>query len=696
MRNACVALTVAAVLLSGAAVAAEHPTDPQFQQAVHLLRTNGDPVAASVLFEKLSRSPDRELAAWALLYLGECRERIGAQTARETYQRILREFGNQPTLTAEARQRLAAGNQGGSPPAGLSMRQVWVHAPDNPGNPSADGRLLTFVDWETGNVAVRDLWTGQDRRLTQKGSGVESPEYAEWPKITPDGKRVVYAWATSNYGREMRVVDVEAGPKKAPQVVLQIPDIHYIIPWAWSPDGKSVLTLLSRGDDTNQLAWVSVGNGAIRALKSLEWRWPIHVSLSPDGRFLAYDVNVSEEEPERDIFIMTADGSRELPLIRHPADDYAPLWSPDGEAVLFTSTRNGAAGIWSVPVASGQATGVAELLKGDLGQIMPLGLTRDGVLFYVEHRGMDDVYSAELDRATGKVRGDPLRLVDNFVGRNSSSVWSPDGQLLAYFSNRSSARAYGVGTRDVVIRSVETGRERVFSGAKLDLTQGVRWMPDSQSILMAVRGLDTRRRVAFSTLNVVTGEMRTITRSNVTLPFLAVPPDGRSFVVAGGDQTTNVGSITRYDVATGEGRELYRAPADFVLRNLAISHDGRLLAMSVAHPALRRHVIYTLPLTGGEPQEVVRLTEGIGREGLAWTPDGRYLLFVKATGLNRAELFRVPASGGIPESTGISARGLSFLNVHPDGTRITYTVGQYFQTDIWALENFLPGPRTSQ
>ena len=68
------------------------------------------------------------------------------------------------------------------------------------GNPSADGRLLSFVDWETGDVAVRDLTTGQNLRLTRKGSWSQSPEFAEWPKISPDGKKVVYSWVTPEYG----------------------------------------------------------------------------------------------------------------------------------------------------------------------------------------------------------------------------------------------------------------------------------------------------------------------------------------------------------------------------------------------------------------------------------------------------------------------------------------------------------------
>jgi len=243
-----------------------------------------------------------------------------------------------------------------SPPV-MQMRRVWAEAPDNSGNPSADGRLLSFVDWETGDVAVRDLTTGQSRKLSGKGAWTESPEYAEWPKISPDGKQVVYSWVTPDYGHEIRVVDTDG--KSAPRLILRNPELHYIIPWAWSPDAKSIVALLSRGDDTNQLAWVSLTDGSTRLLKSLDWRWPMNVSLSNDGRFLAYNLNQSETGPARDVFILSADGKSESPLIRHPADDYAPVWSYDGKAVLFASNRTGTVGLWTVPVVDGHPAGPA-------------------------------------------------------------------------------------------------------------------------------------------------------------------------------------------------------------------------------------------------------------------------------------------------------------------------------------------------
>ncbi len=662
LRTLSLAILVTA-LAAPAAVRAADSVPPQLQQAIDL-QTKGDLAGAAALFEKLSRDPDRSVAARALLHLGECRERQAQTGARQTYQRVVREFGDRPEVASEARQRMAALGSATvvpSPAVGLEIRQVWTGAPDSLGNVSSDGRFLTFIDVDSGAVAVRDLRTGQNRRLTQKGS---SKETAATPRLSPDGKQVVYSWA----GNELRVIATDPTSKAGPRTIWKSADIRSITLWGWSPDGKSIAALLSRGEDSNELAWVAVADGAIRPLKSLAAPQPRNLDVSPDGKFLVYDLPASDTAPERDILVMAADGTREFPLVRDPADDYAPLWTPDGHAVLFVSNRTGTPGLWSVPVVDGQA-GAPALVKPDLGPALPLGITSGGALYYAERQGRDDIYTAAL------VRGAPTRLIEKFIGRNSAPAWSPDGRLLAYYSNRESPL-------DIVVRTAATGSERVFSGTLLDLRQGLRWMPDSKSLLVIAK--DPPAGAIFSLLDAATGSLRPIARSTLTLPSLAVPPDGRSFLVAGS------GVIRAYDVATGDAREVYKSPPGWILRNLTISRDGSTLAFSVSHRALDRTVIYTLPAAGGEAREIARMTEAVTREGLTWTPDGRYLLFARSASPTQAELMRVSAEGGAPESTGLSGRGLSLLSVHPDGSRLAYTLGQYFQVDVWALENFLP------
>ena len=51
---------------------------------------------------------------------------------------------------------------------GMAARQIWDG--DWTGSPSPDGRYLSFTDWSSGDLAIRNLDTGQNRRVTRKGS----------------------------------------------------------------------------------------------------------------------------------------------------------------------------------------------------------------------------------------------------------------------------------------------------------------------------------------------------------------------------------------------------------------------------------------------------------------------------------------------------------------------------------------------
>ena len=102
-----------AALIFGAAAfialfAADKPREQTLQRGIDLMESKGDAAKAVPLFEDAARSSDRAVAARALLYLGQAQERQGADKARATYERIVKEFGNQTETVAAAQQRLAA------------------------------------------------------------------------------------------------------------------------------------------------------------------------------------------------------------------------------------------------------------------------------------------------------------------------------------------------------------------------------------------------------------------------------------------------------------------------------------------------------------------------------------------------------------------------------------------------------------
>ena len=73
---------------------------------------------------------------------------------------------------------------------------------------------------------------------------------------------------------------------------------------------------------------------------------------SPDGMRIAY---LSNQGGNADIWTMSAEGDDIRQLTSDPSPDVFPLWSPDGEWLLFGSRRdpNGQSRIWRVPSDGG-------------------------------------------------------------------------------------------------------------------------------------------------------------------------------------------------------------------------------------------------------------------------------------------------------------------------------------------------------
>ena len=577
---------------------------------------------------------------------------------------------------------------------GMTVRQVWAGpGVDIGGGPSPDSRYLTYTDWFTGNLAARNLSTGQERRLTHKGSWADSREFSEHSIVSPDSRQIAYGWfagKSETHSYELRLT--RFGGSK-PRVLYANREVTYLRPFSWSGDGQEILTLLSKKDKTHQIAMISVADGSVRILKTLDWRYPQKMSLSPDNRYIVYDFPPQEDSPERDIFLLAADASREITLIKHPANDLRPIWAPDGKSVVFMSDRTGAPGIWVVPVSKGKPQTSPQLVKSDTGEVDPMAFTGDGSLYYGFSTSTFEIYIAELDPKSGRVLAAPTKPIERFEGAHWWPDWSPDGKYLAY-----GLRPYPMGGRDsgvVVIRSLASGQERELS-PRLDRWKLNSWSPDGRFLL--VTGTDSKGRSGFHRMDAQTGDLTLLVRSE---PGQYFSPgnwslDGKSLFYQSNDRESLRRSILVRDLETGQVKELYGVTApESMGHRMALSPDGRQLAFRWEDRTNGVQALRLLPTTGGKPRELLRVQapEVVGQRAFAWSRDGQYVLFTKRTGIPgkpRTVLCRVAVDGGKAEELKVAVDGhINKLAIHPDGRHLAFQVTQY-SAEVWVMENFLP------
>ena len=507
-------ILIAAFLIGGIVPSFSQSPEELFQKGLIKEEGEGALNEAIDIYNKIveNQNADKSLQAKALLHVGQCYEKLGMNEATKAYQRLVNNFPGQKNEVAIARERLSRliliTEKVSKTPDVMTNKKIWDDSETYLGGaPSPDGSYLSYVDWDTGDLAIYEIATGKKRRLTNKGTWDESDECAFMSRWSPDGKQIVYEWYNGNNYQDLRIVGLD-GSK--PRILYSNEEVKWTYPYDWSSDGKQILAYfeeITGADGMGQIVLVSTADGSVRVVKTTDGRWPENICFSPDGRYIVYDFPQNTGSPERDIFLLSSDGTREIPLVEHPSHDELLGWAPDGKNIIFASDRNGTFSLWNLQIAEGNPQGNPELVKSSMGTIEPLGFTRKGSFYYGYSKKSNNIYTAELDPETGEILAQPKKTITRFEGYNQTPNYSPDGKYLAYISRRFPLTIIPdytiskLGGNVLCIKSLETGKEREFF-PNLSKFCYPRWSPDGSSVIVMDMNKSGSHQIDIQTGNV--------------------------------------------------------------------------------------------------------------------------------------------------------------------------------------------------
>ena len=283
---------------------------------------------------------------------------------------------------------------------------------------------------------------------------------------------------------------------------------------------------------------------------------------------------------------------------------------------------------------------------------------------------------------TGREPPAPLRAVPltSDPGRELHPTFSPDGNQVAFDwdgENRDNT--------DIYVKLVAGGRPlRLTTNPAVDSRPA--WSPDGSQIAFLRR---SKGSVGIFLVPPIGGSERKLAESpHFGVGFwsgLSWSPDGKFLAVPDRTSPEEPFAIFLVSVESGEKRRLTSPPAQSLAdHSPAFSPDGRTLAF-VRQSAVVIANVYLVQVAGGEPRRLTFKDQQM--LGLAWTPDGREIVFsaVPAASSSNNSLWRISSLGGMPELLSGTGGGAIYPAISRQGSRLIYS-RQTSDRNIWRLE----------
>jgi Tol biopolymer transport system component len=688
------ALLALVIILGPLFSQSQDPAEKIYQAALLKKTGDGNLEEAIRLFQQIVKEypQKRELASKALLQIGLCYEQLGEEKAEAAYRQLISDYPEQQQVVKIAKEKLAARTQAQSiePKSVHKLTLREISAPI--GAPSPDGRYIALEGERGTNILLYDLETNTKVPLTE-----HKPSPLAWcddPKWSNDGKKVAYIRHTSDEIWELHVVTV-SGRKN--HVLFSDPNKWIFRLAGWSPDNESIYVIIHNMDRILSLGSISVVNGTFGEILKLSDERPYSIALSPNGKYLGFDYHLQENTRQRDIRLVATDRSDVQTDITHPASERFLGWTPDSNAILFSSDRAGGNGIWTLPVNDqGKPRGEPRLIQTMTGSIWPYGVTNSGSLYFSETFFGKDVYIAQLDLDSGKILKPVEKIEKTLQGHTESPFWSADGKFLGYlFRHVQGFAAFDYNILRIYSLNDGTQKEFLLDFKASIYSQLPRWSPDGRHIYFT--GSKQGKNGLFR-FDLETGKSELYQEVKGLVAFSS---DGSLLFRGDRIMKRNLSEmqywVMRMDSLQKE-KEVLRGEVGILLSGISLSFDRQWLGFRRTDYSKSGSVtgLSVVPASGGDSIDIFQTSEGnLNLTRLFWGPPGKGLLLAKRYVIDgqeqKSQLWYYPKyQGGItPRKMDLEMEGIQRLSFHPDGKTIAFSSGQYSKSKFWILENFL-------
>jgi Tol biopolymer transport system component len=332
---------------------------------------------------------------------------------------------------------------------------------------SPDGRSVVYASDVEGNYDIYLLRVGGLNPINLTEDCLEDDTH---PAFSPDGETIAYHSERDGGGLFLMGATGE--------FIKRLSDTGFYP--SWSPDGRQIAVATGGSPPGSQrgisrLQVIDVATGAKRDI-DVE-RNAILPSWSPNGYRIAFFA-------EWDIWTVGPEGGDSVQVTRGEPRDQGPAWSPDGRFLYYSSDRAGSSNIWRVRIneTTGETRGEPEAVtSGASGRRESISISDDGSqIAFAERSRQFDLYRLELDASTAQLDNPTLLL----AGRNA--LWpdvSPDGERLVFYDGFQQAQ------EDIGIIHIDgTGYRKLTDDPSPD--RHPRWSPDGNWIAFRSRRTD--------------------------------------------------------------------------------------------------------------------------------------------------------------------------------------------------------------